>query len=31
MCARFSLGATLCVGQLLDLPNWPDTPPSHGA
>jgi hypothetical protein len=26
MCGRFSLGATIRVGQLLDLPNWPETP-----
>jgi hypothetical protein len=31
MYGRFSLGTTLRVGQLFDLPNWPDTPPSHGA
>jgi hypothetical protein len=27
MRGRFSLSATLRVGQLCDLPNWPDTPP----
>jgi putative SOS response-associated peptidase YedK len=26
MCRRFSLGPTLRVGQLFDLPNWPETP-----
>ena len=29
MCGRFSLGATIRVGQLFDLPNWPDTPPRY--
>ena len=27
MCGRFSLGVTIRVGQLFDLPNWPETPP----
>ncbi len=27
MCGRFSLGATIRIGQLFDLPNWPETPP----
>ena len=26
MCGRFSLGAPIRVGQLFDLPNWPETP-----
>ena len=26
MCGRFSLGATIRIGQLFDLPNWPETP-----
>ncbi len=26
MCGRFSLGATIRVAQLFDLPNWPETP-----
>jgi putative SOS response-associated peptidase YedK len=29
MCGRFSLGATIRVGQLFDLPNWPETPPRY--
>ena len=29
MCGRFSLGATVRVGQLFDLPNWPETPPRY--
>ncbi|MBP1774079.1 MAG: hypothetical protein H6Q86_85 [candidate division NC10 bacterium] len=29
MCGRFSLGATIRVGQLFDLLNWPDTPPRY--
>jgi putative SOS response-associated peptidase YedK len=29
MCGRFSLGATIRVGQVFDLPNWPDTPPRY--
>ena len=29
MCGRFSLGGTVRVGQLFDLPNWPETPPRY--
>jgi len=29
MCGRFSLGATIRVGQLFDLPNRPETPPRY--
>jgi len=29
MCGRFSLGATIRVGQLFNLPNWPETPPRY--
>ena len=29
MCGRFSLGATSRVGQLFDLPTWPETPPRY--
>ena len=29
MCGRFSLGATIRVGQLFDLPDWPETPPRY--
>ena len=29
MCGRFSLGATIRIGQLFDLPNWPETPPRY--
>jgi putative SOS response-associated peptidase YedK len=29
MCGRFSLGSTIRVGQLFDLPNWPETPPRY--
>ena len=29
MCGRFSLGATTRVGQLFNLPNWPETPPRY--
>jgi putative SOS response-associated peptidase YedK len=29
MCGRFSLGATIRVGQLFDLPDWPDIPPRY--
>jgi len=29
MCGRFSLGATIRVGQLFDVPNWSDTPPRY--
>lgn len=29
MCGRFSLGAPIRVGQLFDLPNWPDAPPRY--
>jgi hypothetical protein len=27
MRGRLSLGATIRVGQLFDLPDWPDVPP----
>lgn len=29
MCGRFSLGATIRIGQLFDLPNWPDMSPRY--
>jgi putative SOS response-associated peptidase YedK len=29
MCGRFSLGATIKVAQLFDLPDWPDMPPRY--
>jgi putative SOS response-associated peptidase YedK len=29
MCGRFSLGSTIRVGQLFDLPNWPEAPPRY--
>ena len=29
MCGRFSLGATVRVGQLFDVPDWPDVPPRY--
>ena len=29
MCGRFSLGAPIRIGQLFDLPNWPETPPRY--
>src|SRR5512143_1448052 len=29
MCGRFSLWATIRIGQLVDLPNWPETPPRY--
>jgi putative SOS response-associated peptidase YedK len=29
MCGRFSLGSTIRVGQLFNLPNWPETPPRY--
>lgn len=29
MCGRFSLGATIRVGQVFDVPSWPDTPPRY--
>jgi putative SOS response-associated peptidase YedK len=29
VCGRFSLGGTVRVGQLFDLPNWPETPPRY--
>jgi putative SOS response-associated peptidase YedK len=29
MCGRFSLGATIRVAQLFDLPNWPEVPPRY--
>lgn len=29
MCGRFSLGVTIRIGQLFDLPNWPETPPRY--
>ena len=29
MCGRFSLGGTVRVGQLFELPNWPETPPRY--
>jgi putative SOS response-associated peptidase YedK len=29
MCGRFSLGATIRVAQLFDLPDWPDAPPRY--
>jgi putative SOS response-associated peptidase YedK len=29
MCGRFSLGATIKVGQLFDVPDWPDMPPRY--
>jgi putative SOS response-associated peptidase YedK len=29
MCGRFSLGSTIRVGQLFDLPTWPETPPRY--
>jgi putative SOS response-associated peptidase YedK len=29
MCGRFSLGSTTRVGQLFNLPTWPETPPRY--
>jgi putative SOS response-associated peptidase YedK len=29
VCGRFSLGGTVRVGQLFELPNWPETPPRY--
>jgi putative SOS response-associated peptidase YedK len=29
MCGRFSLGATIQIAQLFDLPDWPDVPPRY--
>jgi len=29
MCGRFSLGATIRIGQVFDLPNWPEIPPRY--
>ena len=29
MCGRFSLGATIRVAQIFDVPGWPDTPPRY--
>ncbi len=29
MCGRFSLGGTVRVRQLFELPNWPETPPRY--
>jgi putative SOS response-associated peptidase YedK len=29
MCGRFSLGATIRVAQVFDLPEWPDIPPRY--
>jgi putative SOS response-associated peptidase YedK len=29
MCGRFSLGATIRIGQVFDLPDWPETPPRY--
>jgi putative SOS response-associated peptidase YedK len=29
MCGRFSLGGTIRVGHLFDLPTWPETPPRY--
>jgi putative SOS response-associated peptidase YedK len=29
VCGRFSLGSTARVGQLFELPNWPETPPRY--
>ena len=29
MCGRFSLGATVRVGQVFDVPNWPDPAPRY--
>lgn len=29
MCGRFSLGATIRVAQVFDLPDWPETPPRY--
>ena len=29
MCGCFSSGATIRVGQLFNLPNWPETPPRY--
>ena len=29
MCGRFSLGATIRIAQVFDLPGWPDVPPRY--
>jgi putative SOS response-associated peptidase YedK len=29
MCGRFSLGTTIRIGQLFDLPNWPEKSPRY--